>query len=273
MLQPNNITGVLLYFWVAEFLYVACVLGTKVSILLLYLRVFPETISKWFRVACISLIGLSVLMLIAVDLTVLFQCNPINFAWLRWDGEHTGSCINTAAQITATAAINVFLDLLVFFLPIPRLVTLNISTRKKISVCLTFLVGIFVTACSAIRLQYLAQWGHSKNPTWDYNSIAIWSSVECNIGVVCACMPAMAGFIKDGWKRAIGSRIKPNTSDRTITRTLNNSDLEHGSSRRQSGVALKAFTASVRSTSRWESSDEVELVEPNLKNDTYNQRG
>jgi hypothetical protein len=113
----------------------------------------------------------------------------------------SGTCINTTAQIFSGAAINIFFDLVVFFLPIPFIVRLNISTYKKIGICLTFLCGIFVTVCSIIRLQYLIYWGHTQNPTWDYTSVAIWSSVEANFGMLCACMPPMARPIKKLYKK------------------------------------------------------------------------
>ena len=156
---------------------------TKISILLLYLRLFPET-EKWFRAACLGLISVSGITVIPSYFTILFQCDPIAFAWLRWDRNHPGTCINTVAQISALAGVNITLDLLVFMLPIPRLLKLNVSTSKKIAVLPVFLTGLFVTICSVVRLQYLLQWGTSKNPTWQYNPLAIWSSVECNLGEI-----------------------------------------------------------------------------------------
>ncbi len=121
---------------------------------------------------------------------------------LRWNGKHKGQCINTIAQIYSAAGINILFDLAIFLLPLPLLVPLKISMQKKIGVCAVFMVGLFATACSIIRLQYLVHWGLSQNPTYDYTSVAIWSSVEANLGIICACMPPMARPIKYMYKKA-----------------------------------------------------------------------
>lgn len=189
-------------FWVEEYLYTGVILVAKISILLLYLRLFPET-ERWFRVACWTWISISAVTIVPAYLTVLFQCSPIHFAWCvylhklaylrlgntidlshiyrhRWDGEHSGRCINTAAQITAFAGVNICLDLVVMLLPIPRLLTLNISRSKKAGVIAVFLVGVFVTAASAMRLRWLFGWGTSQNPTWEYTPLALVSELTGN---------------------------------------------------------------------------------------------
>lgn len=195
-------------------MYIGILAITKISVLLLYLRIFPSTVSTWFRACCYIVTGLCTAYAIAMWISILFECHPINYAWLLWDGEHKGTCINTQALIYACSAINIVLDSMVFFLPIPKLMQLEVSGRKKIGICLTFLVGLFVTICSAVRLQYLVQWGASRNPTWDYTQIAIWSAIEGNLSVICACLPAMAGPIKRAWQRTLGSRLSSRNSQK-----------------------------------------------------------
>lgn len=48
-----------------------------------------------------------------------------------------------------------------------------------------------VTVVSILRLQALLAFATSTNPTWDNYNIHFWSTVEINIGIICACMPAM----------------------------------------------------------------------------------
>lgn len=111
------------------------------------------------------------------------------------------------ALIFATAAINIIFDVAVILLPIPKLWSLSIATRKKVAVCITFCIGLFVTLCSIIRLRTLAVWGNAPNVTWLYNPIAIWSNTEINLGVVCACMPAIAGLIQRSYTLTTGKRF------------------------------------------------------------------
>jgi hypothetical protein len=85
-------------------------------------------------------------------------------------------------------------DLIVFILPLRRLLKLQVhDVRKKIMVILTFLVGLFWTACAIVRLQYLTQWGKTVNATRHYNDVALWSLIEDFVCIICACMPAIAG--------------------------------------------------------------------------------
>lgn len=143
MLAPNweAITAITKSFWLGEMWYTCVVNLTKVAILLLYLRIFPSSVATWFRTACFGLIAVCVTATIGMVLAVIFECNPVSGAYLRWDGETESKCINTTAQVLAMSGINILLDLLVFILPIRNIMKLNASLQKRVGVCLTFLVG------------------------------------------------------------------------------------------------------------------------------------
>lgn len=44
---------------------------------------------------------------------------------------------------------------------------------------------------SILRLQSLLQFANSTNPTWDNLAVTTWSTVEINVGIICACMPSL----------------------------------------------------------------------------------
>lgn len=68
--------------------------------------------------------------------------------------------------------------------------------KKKIGIILTFIVGLFVTICSIIRLKYLIGWAFNPNPPWNYSELAVWSVIELDVSVICACMPGMASLLR-----------------------------------------------------------------------------
>jgi hypothetical protein len=106
------------------------------------------------------------------------------------------------------SGFNIFFDLIVFFLPVPKLMALQVKDkRRKIGAVLTFLLGLFVTICSIVRLQYLAQLGKVANATYHYNAISLWSGLEGDVGVICACMPTIAGPILYFFREKVGSRL------------------------------------------------------------------
>lgn len=48
-----------------------------------------------------------------------------------------------------------------------------------------------VTVISIVRLSSLPSFGTSSNPTRDQLEAAQWSTIEVNVGIICACMPAL----------------------------------------------------------------------------------
>lgn len=110
-------------------------------------------------------------------------------------------------QIYCGSAVNITMDLMVFCLPIPRLLGVQISTRKKVGICATFLVGLFVTVCSIVRLYYVVHWRTTTNPTWTNMPVGLWSLIEVDMGIICACMPALAGPLKKIWIATVGKPL------------------------------------------------------------------
>lgn len=238
--------------------YVFVVMSTKVAILFLYLRIIPSSVSTWFRTSCFTLIGVLIAAAIAMLLSLIFECNPVSGAWTQWNGVRTTKCINFQAQGAALASINIFLDLIVFFLPIPRMLKLNTSNRKKFGICLTFLVGLFVTIVSIVRLVEILRSFPYTNPTYDFTQIVIWTQAEVNVGVLCACMPAFAGLIKRCWAATIGTSLSK-LSQKRYGSTQQQSN--GGVPSHPSGSVAKTVDTSVVFNKRVDSSDEVELMD------------
>jgi len=195
-------------FWMEQYIYQAIVVMTKISIVLLYLRIFPREVSRNFNYICYAVIGTLAAYLVAMCIFFGMQCKPISFFWKQWDGKHTGQCINFQLGVYIGSGVNIAFDLVVFLLPVPRLLKLQVKDkRRKIGVVFIFLVGLFVTVCSIIRLQYIAQIGQYTNATYHYNEIGLWSGVEADVGVICACMPSIAGPIMHFFRKTVGSKL------------------------------------------------------------------
>jgi hypothetical protein len=105
---------------------------------------------------------------------------------------------------------------------VPKLLALQVKDkRRKAGAVLTFLLGLFVTICSIVRLQYLAQLGKVANATYHYNAISLWSGLEGDVGVICACMPTIAGPILYFFREKVGSAVSSRitgTGDKSIKR-------------------------------------------------------
>lgn len=229
-LDPDQITRVVYFLWIEQYIYITIVSATKLSILFLFLRMWPKSTgpeTRVFRICCMLLLVLVGANNLAFFIALSVECLPTSYIWTRWTGETTGHCIALDVFIYSPAGINIAFDILVAVLPLRRLLKLEISPRRKLAICVTFSIGLFVTICSIVRLQYLKTFSDTQNPTWNYNEMyvsvehastvdtptltwtdvlsAVWSSVECNLSIVCACMPAMAGLLQRIWSHTLGS--------------------------------------------------------------------
>ncbi|KAK0929320.1 hypothetical protein LTR29_017073 [Friedmanniomyces endolithicus] len=146
----------------------------KASILLQYLRIFPQ---RDFRIACFALMGFSIAYVNWSFWSQVFFCKPIA---AYWDLEMTdGKCFDRGLVWFMNAGINIVSDIAVAALPLPMLKQLRIQRRPKIALMVVFGLGGFTCIVSILRLESIYAASHSLKDT-SYNSslAALWSSLE-----------------------------------------------------------------------------------------------
>lgn len=111
---------------------------TQMSILAFYLRIFPN---KTFHKVVYALMALSACFGISNAFVMIFQCTPVSFFWLGWDGEHSGYCIDINSYSWYKAAMQIAMDLAIISLPIRPLMHLTLNLKKKIQIILMFCTG------------------------------------------------------------------------------------------------------------------------------------
>ncbi|KAM5344589.1 hypothetical protein ACJ41O_013124 [Fusarium nematophilum] len=186
-LDFDEITKAGFYFYIQGLFYFPLVSLLKMALLFFYLRIFVGLAYNllWGTIIFNAIYGILFLFIHA------FQCTPISLFWTRWDGEHHGTCLSANAYTWANAAISIALDLWMLAIPLWFLRSLKLHWKKKIAVGAMFIVGTFITIVSILRLQTLVTFGFSQNPTYDQYDIAIWSTIEIHVGLICASMPAL----------------------------------------------------------------------------------
>ncbi|KAK1546422.1 CFEM domain-containing protein [Colletotrichum paranaense] len=129
MVSPDNITQILLLFFIEELLYSFVVAVTKLSILIFYLRLFAET---WFRVVCYVMLGVTTVYGIGQILGIVLVCSPVSYNWTQWDGEHQGKCGNVNLMAFINGGVNIAIDFILFILPVTQFITVSWTLKKKI---------------------------------------------------------------------------------------------------------------------------------------------
>ncbi|KAH7410677.1 CFEM domain-containing protein [Cadophora sp. MPI-SDFR-AT-0126] len=201
-LRPNDITNYLRAFYVMEILYFLQLFLLKLSILFFYLRIFP---APSFRRILWATVVFDILFGVVFIIVGIFQCNPISYYWGQWDGLHRGKCINVNGLGWSNAVISIILDFWMLGLAISQLLHLQLHWKKKLGVGLMFVVGTFITVVSILRLQSLLHFAKSFNVTWDNLPVTIWSLVEINVGIICACMPSLRVLLVRLFPKVMGS--------------------------------------------------------------------
>lgn len=123
----------------SQIVYGPLIFITKLSILLLYLRVFaPSFRSKTFF--CIhALIWLNLGFYFADTIVKIFECSP---RAKIWDKTLKGHCININIPIIVTSSINVASDFLILVLPIVSVWRLQMRNPKRWGTSAIFAAGI-----------------------------------------------------------------------------------------------------------------------------------
>ncbi|PLB50889.1 hypothetical protein P170DRAFT_493031 [Aspergillus steynii IBT 23096] len=211
----GDITKQLKLLLLAEVFYMPSEAFTQLSFLTFYLRIFPP--SKYQYIAY-ALGVLSVCFGTSNTLIMIFQCTPVSFFWTNWTGETTGSCIDISAYSWYRAAMQIAMDMSIIALPLWPLSTLQItmSKRKKTLIMLMFCTGFLITVVSCLRLQSLIKFSKSANISMDNNPAIYWSIVECDVAIICACMPCIPSLFKPLFPSCFGdTRKNSNPEDAT----------------------------------------------------------
>ncbi|KAF2689161.1 hypothetical protein K458DRAFT_291797 [Lentithecium fluviatile CBS 122367] len=173
-------------FWASIWLYNVALTTTKISILFQYLRIFS---GRRFRIACFVMLAIVAIWGTWTLFGSIFLCSPVDFFWDKSIAR--GTCLDQAKVWFVNAGVNIAQDVAILFMPLPMIRGLDIPVRLKKVLLVVFALGGFVCLSSIIRLQSLVRIANSPDPTYDNPNAAMFSAIEVNIGILCACLPSL----------------------------------------------------------------------------------
>jgi len=185
--------------WVLQMFYTIGCAFIKISILSLYLRLFP---SPKFRI----LVRASMVFIVAMStgclLANMFQCLPVQSNWepADWD---TRKCVHRVDIQFAAAALGFTTDIAILIMPIKYLLALPVATKYKIQVVVLMGLGALTCIASIVRFRYLIIVAYSADMTWDGFYLAFWTAIEYHLGLITSSVPA----IKPLWVKYVGSKF------------------------------------------------------------------
>ncbi|EFQ98974.1 integral membrane protein [Nannizzia gypsea CBS 118893] len=187
IIPQEHITVAFKLFFAYALAYKALISLAKISVGLFLLRIFQ---SKGFRFLMTTIIVLNGAIAVTWILVDTFRCIPVHLAWTGWKMDEPGKCIDFMTATYVNGFVNITVDTIMVSLPMYEVLKLKLSWRKKVSVMVMLVMGLFVTAIAIVRVVVLFQHDPTKNPTYEMEPLIYWSMIECQVAVICACLPA-----------------------------------------------------------------------------------
>lgn len=128
---------------------------------------------------------------VASVLVTIFQCSPVEKAFNKG---LPGTCIDNARFWYANAGFSISTDVVILLIPMPLVYQLQIPRVQKIALALVFALGGFVVITSCLRVTTIDIIANTTDVTYDVSS-TMWSIIEPNIAVICACLPMIRPLI------------------------------------------------------------------------------
>ncbi|BAE63491.1 unnamed protein product [Aspergillus oryzae RIB40] len=164
--------------------------GFKASLCLSYLRLLTKTSLSIYRILIWTVLTISTLGHIAGALALIFNCRPVQLAWRT---DITGTCLPVGGTFYGLAIFTIICDLMIIFLPIPLLLRLKIKPAQKAGVVCLFLLGLFTTICSIMRLTQIHRVAYGDGNS---TALVLWGTIEFNVGNIITCIPYLAPLLK-----------------------------------------------------------------------------
>ncbi|RPA77153.1 hypothetical protein BJ508DRAFT_330460 [Ascobolus immersus RN42] len=192
--------------WLMTIFFVIACTFIKLSLLIFYHRF---SASNLFRLTIYATILFVIGSGFSLCMAMFFICLPIEANWiysLRYDPGT--QCLNMFALFTSGSVINAVSALFVWLLPLPIIVKSKMSKTRKMHVYSVFSLGGLVVIASFVRVYLVvAAERHTVDYGWKVAHVMIASAIEVNIGIICACLPA----IKQLLARYFPMYFAPNT--------------------------------------------------------------
>ncbi|KAI0849109.1 hypothetical protein F5Y00DRAFT_261925 [Daldinia vernicosa] len=168
----------------------------KASFLFFYIRVFAtqerSAINKFLK----AFIVFIVVWAVAFFFGMFFECGR-NF-WAIWNSqvEFRAHCSSNTKLILALCITDFIADVFIICIPIPLVLRLQLSPRKKLGVCSLFLLGSGTVIASIVRFvlmagSYLGSVNITNDSILGTTACLYWGMVECGIGMLAACLPTI----------------------------------------------------------------------------------
>ncbi|KAF8848760.1 hypothetical protein BDZ45DRAFT_664032 [Acephala macrosclerotiorum] len=197
-IPPHSAVPGLKYNYAVQVLYNPILAIVKNSMLIFLLRLAGNR--REVKYTILTLIVFNTALMVAIFITVIFQCTPIPYNWdTTIEGGH---CVQQGAFYVATTVLTLFTDILVLALPFWIVMGLKMARKTKVAVIGIFFLGFIVTVVGIVRMVIIIKaFFYPVGKDYTYNIGFCTSAIETNIAIMTASAAAMKPLFKRWFPR------------------------------------------------------------------------
>ncbi|KAK2737926.1 hypothetical protein FQN55_000830 [Onygenales sp. PD_40] len=172
--------------WLLQLAYKFCINFSKISLLLLYRRIF---VTRKFGIAVAIVGAFVVLYAIPSIVANVLECSPVAYVYDK--SIPGGKCINLTVYWYANAVSTTGTDIIILLLPMPVIRSLRLPSRQKYGLMVIFALGALTCIASFMRLATLKRSSLAFDQSRGTYVSCIWTVAEATLSVICPCLPML----------------------------------------------------------------------------------
>ncbi|KAF2399187.1 hypothetical protein EJ06DRAFT_75270 [Trichodelitschia bisporula] len=202
--------------YVSKILFMLAGNCTVLSLFTFYYRLIGESSMKWFRWVLHLALAFNITTFFVFLFLQIFICIPVHAAW-TFPPPADAKCMNEGPVTMAGGAVKTTVDFMVTTLPIPLVLRMKMAPSQRYAVAGLLALGYAVTAAGAIRTYYAWKVFYSTyDATWWQTPAFLACTIENDVAIICACVPALRPLLAPIFKGRFGSLF---TKVKTLSKT------------------------------------------------------
>ncbi|KAI1262867.1 hypothetical protein F5Y18DRAFT_396519 [Xylariaceae sp. FL1019] len=169
--------------FIATVLYFTITCATKLSIVLMYKRIFGVGNTFRRRIFVVSFIVIG--FWIGTTVADLLNCIPIKWTWLN-SHDDPQYCFSYTIFWLVSGITEALIDIIILAMPIQIVISLHLKTSRKVAIGGVFLLGSLVVISGIVKV-VLSYVPGNREP--DFSKTEVWTTVHIGTGILCACLP------------------------------------------------------------------------------------
>jgi len=167
----------------------------KTSIAVMLLRFQRARGWTWFLY---SVVGLQIVTAVYVTIMQSTRCVPMRDLWdPTVTDKHCWSVDAFKVSMTVTSVLVILTDVIYATIPLTFIHHIRRSARDRFIIGFLLSLGLFASAASIVKTVMVRRYDQANDPAGAGMTLALWASIEAQVGIIAACIPCLRGpFIR-----------------------------------------------------------------------------